>query len=238
MSARTVIDLIRESPAAAVLLFLRHASYLMGPIQGRYQTPNEATAANYAELEPPCLFLLDDAGIQLSRQQGWRLAEAGIAVREIVASHQGRGPDTGLRISEGHHQATSRWIPVRCHAAVDYPRYNFGPVLRCLNGIGDPFVAQWLNGQHPDLVRSDTPRSFRGRVMGFVDDLLAVPGVAIVTSHFENVTLVHGRAVEGRDLGTVREDWFPTKSGGVILVRQPGGAQTAHDFRPDLTIVE
>ena len=238
-TSRTIFDLIRTKPTAAVLLVHRHASYLMGPVRARYANDAEAYTANYAEKEPPCLFLVDEPGIQRSRQQGRQFAEAGITIAEIVASHQGRGHDTAMRLSEGHFQAPSRWVPVRCDVRADYPRYHHDPLLECLSdpSVGDRFVAEWLNGKRSTLVRSDTPEGFEERTMSVVNELLSAPGVRVMSCHFENVTLVHGLIVDGRDLGTIREDWFPTKSGGVVIVRQPDGSQDAFDYTPDLTLM-
>lgn len=132
---------------------------------------------------------------------------------------------------------TGKWIPVKIHPAMNYMKYNYEIILPVLREVGDPFAAQWMNGQHEGLARSDTPGSFKGRVLGFLGDLLKKPGVQIVTTHFEIVALVHGIKVEGRDLGTIREDWAPKKGGGVIIIRRPDGHEKVFDYAPDLSIM-
>lgn len=232
----TVMDVVVANPDASIVLVERHASYLMGPLLARCPDEYEAYARNYSEREHPSLFLLDKAGIELAWKQGRRLAQAGVNVDEIIGSEQGRGPDTGLRISEGHFMETGQWIPVRIHPAVNYMKYDYDKLLPLLRTVGDPFAAQWMNGQHEGLARSDTPGSFKGRVLGFLDDLLKKSGVCIITTHFEIVALVRNIKVEGRDLGTIREDWTPKKGGGILLVRSPDGRNTAFDYMPDFTI--
>lgn len=234
--AITVPQFVLAHPNASIVMVERHASYLMGPLLARCPDEMEAYARNYAELEHPTTFLLDKAGIELSWQQGRAFAEAGVKIAEIIGSEQGRGPDTGLRISEGYFMASGLWVPFRCHRMANYPTYEYEAVLRCLREVGDPFVAQWLNGKHPNLVRSDTPRTFKGRIMGFIEGLFALGGFRILASHFEIVTLVHNILVEFRDLGSIREDWFPAKGGGVLIVQEEG-FRRALDYTPDLTIV-
>lgn len=236
--ATTVPQFVLAHPDASIVMVHRHASYLMGPLLARCPDEMEAYARNYAELEHPTMFLLDKAGIELSWQQGWTFAEAGVEIVEIIGSEQGRGPDTGLRLSEGYHMASGRWVPFRCHRMANYPVYEYEVVLRCLREVGDAFVAQWLNGKHPGLVRSDTPKIFQGRVIGLVQELLASPGLKVVATHFELALLAHNVYVEhiGVGIGTIREDWFPTKSGGVLIMEEDGDAQ-AFDYTPDLTIV-
>lgn len=238
--AQTVMDVVLElTPDSSVVLVERHFSYLMSPLIARCPDEAVAFARNLAELEPPVMFLLDRKGLEGAWQQGRVLAETKIAITEIIGSHQGRGPDTGLRICEAHSEITRQPMPFRCHSAVNYPIYEYEPVLKCLREMDnpDPMVAQWLNGQRPELIRSDTPSSFKGRVMGFLDDLLQQPGLRIITTHFEIVTLVHGLLIEGINLGSFPEDWAPKKGGGVIIIRKSNGEQIAYDYNPDLTII-
>lgn len=235
-TATTVPEFVKAHPDASIVMVHRHASYLMGPLLARCPDEMEAYARNYAELEHPSTFLLDKAGIELSWQQGRAFAETGVEITDIICSEQGRGPDTGLRISEGYYTVSEKWVPVRCHPMTNYPVYEYEAVLRCLREIGDPFVARWLNGKHSDLVRSDTPQTFKGRIMGFIEGLFALGGFRILASHLEIVTLVHNLLVEFRVLGSIREDWFPTKGGGVLIAQEDGFRQ-AFDYAPDLTIV-
>lgn len=232
----TVMDVVLGNPDASIVMFKRHYSYLMGPIMNQCPDENSAYAGNYSEKKPSVLFLCDKAGCEMGWKHGRMLAHAGIEPVEIIGSHQGRGPHTGLLISEGYQEATGKWLSVRCHQAVDYPVYNFEPVKRCLDEIGDPFVAQWLNGDHKDLVKTDTPHSFKGRVTGFITDMLEEPGFRIITTHFELVTLVHALYVEGKDLGEVPEDWAPQKGGGVLIVKNGDDIQ-AYDYDNNLNIV-
>ncbi len=166
-------------------------------------------------------------------------SEEGLAIAEIVSSHQGRGPHTGICLSEGYMSAGGQPIPVRPVKAADYPVYNYHKVLACLRdkARGDRFVGDWLNGRNPDLILSDTPAGFEERVLGLVDGLIAQPGVRIVATHFELVKLVHGLYVEDSKLGEIGDQWLPTKSGGILLVPGLDGL-VGYEYRPDLTIVE
>ena len=240
---KTVMDVIRQNQNASIVLVERHESYLMGPLLARVPNKLEATARNYAELEHPSTFLLDFEGINRAHKQGCRLAREGIKVEEIIGSEQGRGPDTGLRISEGYFMKTGEWIPFRCDPAINYMVYNYGPVLRLLRTVGDPFVAHWLNGEYDEwdvpVVRSETRYEFKKRVMRFIETLLYEPGVRIITTHFEILTLVHALKVEGKRLGLIRGDWLPEKGGGVIIVRRHNdGTEEALVYDRNLNIVE
>jgi hypothetical protein len=235
---KTVMDMIQGNQEASVVLVQRHEEYLMEPLLARCPDEIDAYSRNYAQLEHPSMFLLTFQGIQRTHEQGRALARAGIQVERVTGSEQGRGPDTGLRICEGFHVESGAWIPFYTTPAVNMPAYAYQPMYDGLKTIGDPVVMQWMNGQHADLALTDTPKAFRARVMGFVDEELTKPGVRIITTHFEIVTLVHAIKVDHRDLGAVREDWSPKKGGGIIIIRQPDGSEEAYVYAPDLSIVE
>ncbi|MBI2637218.1 MAG: hypothetical protein HYW81_03440 [Parcubacteria group bacterium] len=235
---RTVMDVIQENPGASVVLVQRHEDYLMEPLLARCPDQIEAYSRNYAQLEHPSMFLLTFEGIKRTHEQGRKLAQAGIQVEKVIGSEQGRGPDTGLRICEGYAMECGTWIPFTTNSAMNMTKYEYQPMYDGLKTIGDPVVMQWMNGQHQDMTRADTPESFKARVMGFVNEQLAKPGVCIITTHFEIVTLVHAIKVEHRDLGTVREDWSPKKGGGVITVHKPDESEEAFVYSPDFSIVE
>ncbi|MBU1178218.1 hypothetical protein KJ903_03275 [Patescibacteria group bacterium] len=245
---KTVMDVIGANQN--VIMVERHGDYFMGPLIARLlaegvpakQVQMIAYARNYSRLEPDCMFALNSTGVRISREQGAALAKAGVEIAEIIGSHQARGPDTGLFICEGYHEESGKWPPFRCHAAIDYPQYEYEVIHRALCEVGDPFLAQWLNGdpRWQRVVISDTPQSFKGRVLGFIEDLFRLGGgTRILTSHFEIVTLVHGLLVEGKQLGEFDESWAPTKNGGVILWYEWATGMKIHarDYRPDLTLV-
>lgn len=244
---KTVMDVIQKYEN--VVLVERHGEYFMGPLIARLlaegvppdQVEMIAYARNYARLEPDCMFALNDEGIRISREQGRLLAEAGIEIAEVIGSHQARGPDTGLFVCEGYHNQSGKWPPFRCHPAIDYPRYEYEVIHRALCETGEAFVAQWLNydPRWQCVTTSDTPRSFRGRVLGFIEDIFELGGVRILTSHFEIVTLVHGYMVDGRQLRDFDDSWRPIKNGGVILWNDPaiGPELQTLDYNPDLTLI-
>lgn len=240
----TVMEVLKKAEKA--VLVERHGAYFIGPLIARLVSegvdPKEAElvalARNYAELEPRCFFALSGKGVETSKKQGRLLAEAGVEITEVIGSHQGRGPDTGLFICEGGHEVTGKWWPFRCHQAIDYPIYEYSEVLRALHKDGDFFVAQWLNGEGwSRLITSDTPRSFKGRVVGFIEDLLERGGRYILTTHFEILVLVHSLFVNKRDLGAVQESWIPTKNGGVIIWKESDSELKARDYSPDLALI-
>jgi len=234
---KTIFDVIKENVGAAVVLVHRHYSYLSGPTANRAEDEADLFARNYSEQEPSVLFLCDKAGIEKGWQHGKMFAEAGIKGVNIIASHQGRGPDTGLRISEGYHEATGEWLPVSCHRAVDYPLYNYLPARKAIAEDGNPMTAKWLNGQRPDQVRSDSPSSFKGRVIGFITDLLKGSGITLITTHFEICVLVHTIYVAKKDLGEVPEKYEPQRGGGVIIVKKANGKIVAYDYDSDLNVI-
>ena len=242
---KTVIDVIRRYKD--VVLVERHGEYFMGPLIARLlaegvpqdQAEMIAYARNYGRLEPDCMFALNSEGIRISKAQGKLLAEAGIEI-EVIGSHQARGPDTGLFICEGYHEASGNWPPFHCHAAIDYPVYEYEVVHRALCEVGEACVAQWLNGDRWEgLITSDTPFSLKNRVIRFIERLFLLDGVRILTTHFEIVTLVHGLLVEGKQLGRLDDSWRPDKNGGVVLWRDSneGPQIQALDYAPDLTLI-
>jgi hypothetical protein len=235
MEKRTVIEAMADAQknSSALVMVQRHYSYLSGPTSSRATSEADLFARNYSEIEPPCLFLCDRAGIEQGWKHGRMLAEAGIEKIKIIASHQGRGPDSGLRISEGYHEATGSWIPVECHAAADYPRYNYDPCVRALQEAGDAAPAQWLNGKRDDLIRTETPESFAGRVDGLIRTLLRKGGIWIVTTHFELCVLTHGIYVARSYVGNIPEDYVPIKGGGVLIMKEKSGCINSYDYGHD-----
>lgn len=234
---KTILDLIKENEGATVVLIHRHYSYLSGPTANRSENEADMFARNYSEVEPSVLFLCDKTGIEKGWQHGKMIAGAGLKGVNIIASHQGRGPDSGLRISEGYHEATGKWLPVSCHRAVDYPVYNYQPARQAIAEDGDPMTAKWLNGQRPNLIKSDTPESFRGRVTGFVATLLKNGGITILATHFEVCVLAHSIYVAKKDLGEVSENYAPQKGGGIIIVKKTDGETVAYDYDSGLNVI-
>lgn len=241
----TVMEILQEQETA--VLVERHGPYFMGPLVARLlaegvpddQVEMIAYARNLAREEPDCMFALNSEGIRISREQGRMLAEAGIEITEVIGSHQARGPDTGLFICEGYHDQSDNWPPLRCHPAIDYPVYEYEVVLQALREEGEKFVGQWLNGDSrwQRLITSDTPRSFNGRVTGFIEDLLERGGRFVLASHYEITVLVHATYVNGTDLGQIDEGWAPEKSGGIIIWLEDGKIQ-ARDYTPEFEIIE
>ncbi|NQV13184.1 MAG: hypothetical protein HQ530_02675 [Parcubacteria group bacterium] len=238
-----------------VVMVERHGAYFMGPLIARLlaegvpadQAEMLAYARNYGRLEPDCMFALDSTGIKISKKQGRLLAEAEIPI-EVIGSRQARGPDTGLFICEGYQETSGNWPPFKCHAAIDYPTYEYEVVHQALCEVGEACVAQWLNYQRPSLITSDKPASFKGRILGFIEDLFRLgSGTRILTTHFEAVTLLHGLLVEGKQLGELDDNWAPDKNSGVILWYEAEDTDPpsppaekklmALDYRPDLTLV-
>jgi len=249
--ARTVIGVISQiaetfvmgKDKISIVLFERHVSYLMEHLLARCPDKAIAYALNYSASEHPSMFLLDRKGIEHAWRQGEMLALSGLKIAEIIGSEQGRGPETGIRIAESYSEKTGSWVPFRCHPAVNYPVYNYPTLLNYLRETDeddwDPMVAEWLNSKHPNLIYSDTPETFKGRVMGFLESLLRKDGLRIVTSHFENALLVHSLLVAGVDLGNIPEDWVPTKGGGVLIIKDlRNGKQQTFDYDPNYVIVE
>ena len=234
----TVIDAIKKNKGSSVILVQRHYSYLMGPLLARCPDENVAFARNYSRIEPDTLFLCDKAGIMKGWEHGHQLAETGVKRIEVFASHQGRGPDSGLRISEGFHEATGQWLPVTTYQSVDYPVYDYDKVLHCLETLENPdsLVALWLNGQD-DIVRFETPQSFHGRVTGFINGLINQPGVWVITTHFEMALLAHSIYVANKELGNIPEDWSPEKGGGVILIKNQEEELRAFDYSADFNLI-
>jgi hypothetical protein len=208
----TVIDILKKF--ACAVLIQRHGAYLTGHIAARLGKGNELYAANYSRKEPDCVWPLTIGAIQECHVQGKMLVEAGVQLAEIVGSHQARGPETGMRVDEGIALVGGQFSPFRCDAGVDYPVYDYEECLRALNEVGDPMVAEWLNGKRPDLIPGETPDSFLERVMTFLAGLVKQGGHKLVTTHFEILTLVHALCVDGVELGQVSETWFPVKKRG------------------------
>ncbi|KKQ62230.1 MAG: hypothetical protein US81_C0001G0021 [Parcubacteria group bacterium GW2011_GWE2_38_18] len=235
---KSIFAIIAANAGAAIVLVQRHFSYLSGHTASRAIDGDDVFARNYSELEPSVLFLCDKAGIERGWQHGKAWADSGFQNVNVVASHQGRGPDSGIRISEGFHAETGLWLPVSCHRAVDYPAYNHAPALKALKEDGDPMTAKWLNGKRNDLIKSDTPRSFKGRVTGFVEDLLErSEGITLISTHFELCVLIHSLYVEGKDLGEVSEAYSPQKGGGILIVRHEDGTTVSYDYDAELNVM-
>ncbi len=235
---KTVMDVITANLKASVILAQRHYSYLMGPLLARCPDKNIAYARNYARIEPDTLFLCDEAGIKRGWEHGRQLAETGIKGIEVITSRQGRGPDSGLRVSEGFYKTTGEWLPVTTCQAVDYPVYDYDQVLHCLKTLENPdsLVALWLNGQD-DIIRFETPESFCGRVTGFINGLIKKPGVWVITTHFEMALLAHSIYVANKELGDIPEDWSPEKGGGVILVKNQEEELRAFDYDANYNLI-
>ena len=238
---KTVMDVLQTCSTA--VLVERHGSYLMGPVLARCANINVVLARNHARLEAESTFVLDSLGIAASKKQGSMLAEADIKIAEVVGSTNARGAGTGLYICEGYHDLSGKWVPFRCHEALNYPRYEYEDALELLQKNGDAFVAQWFNGDHADVVVDDTPDSFKGRTLGFVCDMLRAGGIRILTTHFEAAMLIHALFVAVSDLGSFDEAWTPTKDGGVIIWIDPDDSDEkkevikACDYGPDFQLV-
>ncbi|KKW42243.1 MAG: hypothetical protein UY92_C0009G0047 [Candidatus Magasanikbacteria bacterium GW2011_GWA2_56_11] len=237
-SVNDVLGSVQECGGSAVLV-QRHGSYMTGHVRARCPDGHVLAARNYARLEPDCMWPLAFEAIQECHAQAAMLAAAGMKVEEVIGSHQGRGPHTGQCLSEGYARATGgTWLPFRCDAAFDYPVYDYDQALAALRTVGDPMVAEWLNGKRPGLIVGETPASFERRIMSALEGLMAESGSRIVTSHFEIVTLVRALTVAGERLGSVDEGWFPVKNGGVILWRESATSQSWHaaEYGPDYTL--
>jgi hypothetical protein len=225
---KSIMAVIAENSGKAMVMVQRHYSYLSGPVAARYNNDANLTmAVNISHQELPALFALDKEGVMNGWKHGELIAESGIKIEEIVGSCQGRGPESGLRISEGFHEAEGSWLPVSCDAAANWPTYSFDYIK---DSMLDSYPAEWMNGQHPDLITSDTPESFKARVVGLIDQLLDKGGVRMITSHFEIIALTHSLYVEGKDLGSINEKFAPQKGGGVLVVRHEDGTVAAYDY--------
>ncbi len=234
---KTVTDIVKENPNTPIVMVQRHFTYLTGHVDVWQESVNLSYARNLSDITPSVMFLCDKEGINLGWEQGKKYANAGIEISEIITSHQGRGPDSGIRIAEGIFEKTGNWIPVKPHKMADYPNYAFNSVYECLEKDAlDESVVEWLNGKRKELVASDTPKSFLGRVTGLVEDLLEKPGLRIISTHYELTLLAHCVYVEKKKLGEIPQGWSPVKGGGVLLVKK-GEKLEAYDYDPNLCIV-
>jgi len=233
---RTVKDVIDEFGGNAVFAH-RHATYLMNP-EGEYnpEDPNLLAAQNYARTYPNHNNPLDQNGRDVSVQQGEWLVEMGIRIKKMLISRQGRGPETGLYVAIGILNASGSMPSLRHSLGADYPVYRFDGLKEILETIGDPFVAQWLNSKLPGRCTID-PEEYRDSVIQMIEQVLEEGGVTFIATHFECVMLTHGLFVEGKDLGEISEEWLPTKSAGVLLVKD-GNEVRGFKYDPDFNIVE
>lgn len=231
---KSILAVIAENEGKSMVMVQRHYSYLSGPVAVRYNgDANLTMAVNISHQELPTLFALDKEGVMKGWTHGEMLHQAGIVIEEIVGSCQGRGPESGLRISEGYCEEEFRvankkaWLPVSCDAAANWPTYNFEYIK---DSMLDSYPAEWMNGRHSDLITSDSPQSFKARVVGLIDRLLDKGGLRMITSHFEIIALTHSLYVEGRDLGNINEVFAPEKGGGVLVIRNEDGTTSAYDY--------
>ena len=220
----------------------RHGTYMTGHALARMAGDNaELLARNYARLEPPGMWPLTFDAVVECHNQARALHGAGVVPTGILGSPNGRGHHTGQALSEGFAGASGGdWLPFECADALDYPVYNYDRVLEVLRqGHGDSMAASWLNGRAPELVANLQPREFRRTVMCFLCERLTIRSpqpLEILTTHFENVLLVHSLCVDGNDLGSVDEAWVPPKNGGVLLYTEHG-ILLACDYASDYDVV-
>ncbi|MBU1890079.1 hypothetical protein KJ782_01150 [Patescibacteria group bacterium] len=250
-----VADVLDRTGGKGVL-FLRHGKY-----ESRHAVAlcdgdvYEMLARNYSRRIPDSFFPLSDDGIRASKHQGCRMRELGIIPREIVASKNGRGPHTGICIAQGIAEqpvfaetpgfdcqveikavtgGDCTFIPVKHDIRVDYPEYRYEGLTELLRELDTRVTPQWLNGQHRNLCTEDA-LNFKTRSEGLVGDLITRK-FTVVTSHYEQVCLLHALFVVRQDLGSVSEDWSPTYNQGVLIVE---GSRDwfGFDVNPDLTLM-
>lgn len=226
------------SSAVSGLVLMRHGDYVTTPLLARVLgNKNELFAQVYSRRMPDVMFPLNEKGVKTSLKQGEMLASAGVKLIEVFGSESTRGAHTGLCVAEGYIFSGGGDVPFFTNPGLNYPIYDYHFVRSLLETVGDPFVAQWLNGLHEGLVPGETPITFQERIMDCVSSLLSRPGVRVACSHFEIITLVHGLMVEGRSLGNLDDKWAPTKNGGVLLWKDESGKIEARDFMPDFQLL-
>jgi broad specificity phosphatase PhoE len=231
---RSIIEILKNAAAAVVVHrhYVYTSEHALANVSGDKKL---LTALNYSETLAPSLFPLSKKGIEHGWSHGRMLAEAGIKIRQMIGSCQGRGTETAVRIAEGYHEVAGEWIPTESRRTANWPTYRLDVAG---HGVGDDYPAQWLNGKRPSLVGGDTPQSFKARVTGLIGELLEKGGINIIATHYEIAVLTHALYVEGEDLGTVPESYSPQNGGGVLIVKNEDGSLVAYDYGGDLNIIE
>jgi len=222
---------------------VRHAPYVLQPLIDQCEGDESvALARNYAELEHPGRFVLTKQGVFTTWQQGELISATDLAIHRVNYSQQGRGTETGVRLAEGIAGVRKHWPECRDVKDLNYPVYEYEPCLAALRTLGGlAMVSAWMNGQvTPQLIRDESPSSFRRRVLGRVDDALIetqqslgdVIGLTIEVTHSELCMVISEELIYHHRPGSysMEEKRFPKYNHGILVVREDDGALRGFPF--------